>query len=297
MRPHFIAYIDEAGDEGLDKLSSPEASGQSRWLVLGGLLVRKEYDAQVVAWRDETVAATVPPHIRNKLSGQRKKRSLHFKDLKHYQRVAACEAIKDKRFGIVCVCSNKETLLNNEKEKNFFSQKGNLYNYLTRFLLERLTWQLAQFPCEEGEKPRLTICFSRRGGTNYESMKEYFELMRDGREVKRPIRSIDWEIFSPDDIKVENHSKRAGLQLADVVTSATFQGLNPGQYGYCEPRYALTLASRFLHRNRKGNIRNHGLTLIPSFETCPLTEDQKEFILELERRQSQARNKYESNGS
>jgi hypothetical protein len=43
MVMEFIAYIDEAGDEGLTKLRD-ETSRQSRWLMLGGIIVSADRD-------------------------------------------------------------------------------------------------------------------------------------------------------------------------------------------------------------------------------------------------------------
>jgi len=86
-------------------------------------------------------------------------------------------------------------------------------------------------------------------------------------------------VFSPDDIKVENHSRWAGLQLADVATSATVAGLEPNGYGHYEPRYANTLAKRFLTKGKK--VLNTGLVLVPPITKCPLDEAQKRFTLGL----------------
>ena len=36
------------------------------------------------------------------------------------------------------------------------------------------------------------------------------------------LHPIVWSVFDPSNIAVENHSKRAGLQIADTVTSAYF---------------------------------------------------------------------------
>ena len=38
-------------------------------------------------------------------------------------------------------------------------------------------------------------------------------------------------MFDPSNIVVENHSKRAGLQIADAVTSAYFLAVEPNYYG------------------------------------------------------------------
>jgi len=92
-------------------------------------------------------------------------------------------------------------------------------------------------------------------------MKDYLCLMRDGRERHEPVRSIDWSVLNPDDIKVENHSKRAGLQIADVATSATYKGLEPNLYGDVETRYARLFAPRFIKEN--GTRLHAGITIVP----------------------------------
>ena len=49
-----VIYIDEAGDEGLGKLrSSSDRTGQSQWLLVGGIIVRTEDDPNLPKWRDE----------------------------------------------------------------------------------------------------------------------------------------------------------------------------------------------------------------------------------------------------
>lgn len=269
MTLHFVAYIDEAGDEGLGKLKLPGPTGQSRWLAIGGILVRQEHDAHLPEWRDEVMA----------LFPGKSRRDLHFRDLNHHQKVAATEHLSSKTFGVCCVCSNKITLCDGGALFKRFTQKGYLYNYLTRYLLERLTSAVRAVADATGQRASLSVVFSRRGGTDYQSMRDYLILMRDGRERIRPVRSIDWSVFSPDDIKVENHSRWAGLQLADVATSATAAGLEQNGYGYYEPRYANTLAKRFLTKGKR--VLNTGLVLVPPIGKCPLDDAQTSFVLGL----------------
>jgi len=112
-------------------------------------------------------------------------------------------------------------------------------------------------------------------------MKDYLTLMRDGREKIQPVRSIDWSVFSPENIKVENHSRWAGLQLADVVTSASASGLEANGYGHYEPRYALSLAPRFLTAKR--SVHDCGFTLVPPLQKCPLDDKQRAFVEAMEK--------------
>ena len=263
----YIAYIDEAGDEGLGKLREAKAGGgQSRWLAIGAAIVSSENDRQVPKWRDDIMG----------LFPKKRHRDLHFRFLNHDQAVAACQNLAERPVGACVIASNKITLLDHPKLP-VFKQPGHLYNYLVRFLLERVTVACALAAKLAGaEKARLRIVFSRRPNTDYQSMKEYLCLMRDGLEVMKPIRSIRWDVLDPNDIQVENHSKRAGLQIADIITSATTSAFEPNGYGNCESRYALSLKGRFIRNN--GHILDCGLTIIPPIGKCPLTDEQREFV-------------------
>lgn len=270
MSCSFSAYVDEAGDEGFGKLRLPGTTGQSHWLGVVAVLVTESNDRFMPSWRDEIVSLF--PKKKNQ-------RDLHFRHLNHSQRVAACNVISEKPLGICVIASNKETILDSE-ELEIFKRKQHLYNYLVRWLLERLTAACRQKAHLDGNGPAsLSVTFSRRAGTDYQVMRSYFEFMRDGRELMKPVRSIDWSIFDPANIRVENHSVRAGLQIADVVTSATCAGLEPNEYGNVEPRYALSLKARYLKERKR--ILNCGLTLIPPIGRSPLSKEQGAFIAEL----------------
>jgi len=254
----FYAYIDEAGDEGFGKLKTSRCGGQSRWFVLGAILVSEENDRMLPRWRDDVLQI---------FSSAR--RDLHFNKLKHEQKVALCRLLSEKQFGISTICSDKIEITKLRSDLYVkYKEKGHLYNYLTRYLLERLTAACAAKARTQGAKARLEVTFSRRAGTDYAVMRDYLYLMRDGKEKLPPVRSINWSVLNPEDIKVENHSKRAGLQIADVVTSATYAGLEPNLYGDVEPRYARLLAHRFLKEN--GTIANCGVTVVPRNSTRKL---------------------------
>lgn len=266
MTVKFTAYIDEAGDEGIGQLDHQGAGGQSRWLILGGIIVRDEADKALPKWRDEVMG----------LFPNKQSRQLHFRNLVHEQRVAACGLLSQKNFQSIAVCSNKITLTYGPEMKRRFSQKGFLYNYLTRYLLERLTAFVRLNAECQTQGAALKVVFSRRHNTDYNSMREYLCLLRDGREKVRPVRTIDWTVFDPDNIEVEDHSRRAGLQIADICTSAILRALEKDRYGYYEPRYALMLGQTLL---KVGGARiNWGLTLVPKQNQGPLDTSQKDFL-------------------
>lgn len=261
----FIAYVDEAGDEGFGKLGSDEPTAQSQWFSIGACIVSEDNNRLIVSWRDEIMSA-----FKNKNN-----RDLHFRDLKHDQRVHACATIAKKPIGACIVSSAKKTLLE-ASERDVFKKKQHLYNYLTRLLLERITDACSKRAAAIGEQAHLRVLFSRRKGTDYEQMRDYLRFLRDGREKLQPIRSIDWSVLDPEDIAVENHKVRAGLQVADLFTSAVWKALEPNGYGRCEDRYAREIASRLLKSD--GNALNYGFTLIPPYSKCPLNAEQRSFV-------------------
>jgi hypothetical protein len=263
MTHHFTAYIDEAGDEGFGKLCAGQVGGQSHWLALGACVVSRENDLKLPTYRN---------HVLSRFP-KRSTRDLHFRDLKHDQRIVVCQEIARLPVGVCVAMSHKITISGSRYEETF-KQKGFLYNYLVRWLLERLTAACARKASPE--RCTMKIVFSRRGGTDYQSMVDYFKLMMDGGEQIPPTRSINWSAIDFDQIHVENHAKWAGLQFADCVTSAFFCGLEPNIYGNFEPSYALLLKDRLIRQD--GNALNCGLTIVPSVDKAALDPQQADFV-------------------
>lgn len=260
---HFTVYIDEAGDEGFGKLAAGPLGGQSRWLALGACIVTRENDLKLPAWRDK-ILSRFP---------KRQSRDLHFRNLKHDQKVVVCQEIAQMPVGFCTTLSHKITIPGSRYEA-VFKKPGYLYNYLVRWLLERVSSS-----CHVKSHPvgcKIKIVFSRRGGTNYQSMIEYFRLMRDGNEVARPIRSIIWKQIDFEHIYVEDHAKWAGLQFVDCLTSAFFNAVEPNCYGNYEPTYANILRPRLIKKN--GSALNAGLVVVPSLPKSCLDASQTAFF-------------------
>lgn len=266
MDGRYHIYIDEAGDEGFGKLRDPGRTGQSRWLALGAIIVTAENDRLLPQWRDAVM----------RMFPDKKKRDLHFRKLSHAQKVAACNYLREKPIGCCVILSNKTTIIDSGKS-HIFKQKGYLYNYLVRFLLERVSDACAlKTDCAGFRPEKAIVTFSRRAGTDYHDMKDYLYLLKCGREKFKSIRDIDWRFVDPEKIYVENHEKRAGLQIADAFTSATAAALEPNAFGFCEPRYATILKERYVKLG--GSLLNSGITLVPTIDKNPLSEEQSRFI-------------------
>ncbi len=260
----FIAYIDEAGDEGFGKLRKQDAiGGQSNWLLIGAAVVEESNDTKLPEWKRNIIV--------NRL--RKAGPDLHFINLSHDQRVVVSQEVAKLPVWAAVAFSHKLTIPGSKFEK-VFKQPGYLYNYLVRWLLERITAEVKGRP---GGPHRLRLVFSRRGGTNYTKMSNYLRLLRDDRAVYPSPGKIAWDVLNPNDIEVLSHSKRAGLQFADCITSAFYAGVEPNFFGNHEPRYANLLSANLLRR--RGNALNHGVIPVPHFDKCGASAEQRAFFL------------------
>lgn len=258
MAHSFVAYIDESGDDGLANFREPGAGGgASNWLAIGAVIYRLTNDLEAVSWRDE---------IRGQMP-EKKSRSIHFKDMGHGQRLMAARMIGAKPLRAIVVASNKRTI-----EPGTYDGKNQLYFYLTRYLIERMSWLAGSMrqTVREGDGS-IRITFSRRGGMQYDAFKDYLRRLSEDPKV-----SIKWPVVDIDAVTAEDHSKRAGLQLADIVTASVAAGLEHDRYGNCERRYA-ELLKPIVYNNR-GNYLSYGLKIVPSPAEMELSDEQTRMI-------------------
>ena len=261
----FIAYIDEAGDEGFGKLRNPAGGGgQSSWLILGAMIVAAVDDPLVPQWKRE---------IRSRFPTMQSP-DLHWSRLGHDKRVVVSSDLSVLPMRAALTLSHKVTISGSRWEGTF-KRPGYLYNYLTRWLLERLIdWCERQ---SRSDKTSLRVVFSKRRGTNYGEMKRYLHKLSDNCDKFRSPRNTNWSVLDIEGIEVEDHSKRAGLQLADCVTSAFFTALEPNRYGNTEPSYAQRLIGNLI-KNEAGQTVNTGLTVVPGLHAAAPNEPQLRFL-------------------
>lgn len=261
MAHSYVAYIDECGDDGLGNYRVPEAhGGASRWLNLSATVCRMSRDLETVSWRNE---------IRLRLGPKRQKRPLHFVDLSHAQRVMAAQVLRTKPFRAMCVVANKPII-----PAGIYAQKNQLYFYLCRYLIERISWlcrdMRQQVPEGDG---RVKIIFSRRGGMSYADFRAYLERLRAAQEDD--IR-IHWPVIDIDGIEALDHSTRAGLQISDIVASALSAGVEPDHFGNCELRYAELLKP--IIYQRRGNYLSYGMKFYPWADRIQLDPQQEALV-------------------
>jgi hypothetical protein len=153
--------------------------------------------------------------------------------------------------------------------KGIYTEKNQLYFYMTRYLIERLSWLCRDLRprVPEGDG-RVAIAFSRRGGMSYDAFRDYLRRLKasnDG-DVK-----IAWPVIDIDGVDAKDHSSSASLQLVDAIASSIACAVEPNPYGSCELRYAEILKP--ITYQRKGNYLSYGVKVVPKTEECGLSRD------------------------
>ena len=261
MTHSYLAFIDESGDDGLDKFREPGGrGGSSSWLNNLSLPI------PAGAWPRRGCLA------RDEISGkmpEKKSRSLHFTELNHNQKVVAAQTIASKPLRAMSVLAAKRPI-----PKGIYTDKNQLYFYLTRYLIERLSWLCRDLRprVPEGDG-RVAITFSRRGGMSYDAFREYLRRLKasNDQEVK-----IHWPVIDIDGVDAKDHSSSASLQLADAIASSFAAAVEPNSYGNCELRYAEILKP--VTYQRKGNFLSYGVKVVPKPDDCGLNDEQKRLI-------------------
>jgi len=210
-------------------------------LVLSALVFRRENDLLAVELaRQARELLKKPP-----------KHPLHFRELKHEQRVPFVRMIGQAKARSVNVLIHKPSI---PEPENFQQLKYSLYRYACRLLLERVSWFCRDHYRDEQGNGRAELIFSNRSAMSYEDLRSYLQQLKD--DVMHDVR-IDWNVVDPGLVRPVNHDQLAGLQLADAVATSVFYAVHKNQYGEQEDRY-LKLVSPIIYR-RDGKMEGYGL--------------------------------------
>jgi hypothetical protein len=246
MKSSFIAYVDESGDEGF--VFNADGSGSSRWFVLSAAVIRRTNDLQMVQCLKE---------VREVLKKE-PRTPLHFVDLKHEQRVPYIRRVGKLPIRTVSVLVYKPLIAEPERFQN---TKYLLYNYATRLLLERVSW-LGRDHRRDGEGDGFTeVIFSNRSNLSYDDLRSYLRKLVGQTEASAHQVQVDPTVIDPERIRAVEHSKLAGLQVADAVASGFHFALKVNRYGETEPSYLRHLQKTIFRH--KSVSHGYGLKVWP----------------------------------
>jgi hypothetical protein len=249
MASSFAAFIDESGDEGFT--FHEDGTGSSRWFVLSAAVFRRPNDLAAV----EALKSA-----RRTLQWEPKK-SFHFRDMKHEQRLVMLNALANVPFRTVSVISYKPDIPDVER---YQANKGLLYRYLTRLLVERISWL-----CRDARKPNegnglVDLIFSDRASMSYDDIRAYFDLLRQQSQAGGDV-NIHWSAINTSSLQAVAHSKLAGLQVADAVATSYFYGIKLSRYGIVDPSYVRML-KRHAYRH-DANCFGYGVKFLSKIDS------------------------------
>ena len=239
----FIVHIDESGCEGFSF-----SRGSSKWFVIAALVTPRCLDAG-------TVQLVKTFKVSCKLAA---KKPLHFRDLKHDNRVELLTEMAKARnlMRSIVIAVHKPSLADPE----VFKEKNRLYFYASRYLLERASWlcrDTQTFLDRSRGDGTAHVVFSKRKGMKYEDFKTYV-----GR-LETQETEIKWGVIRPSQVSAQTNGKRAGLQLADAVASAFGFALQPSRKLRDHAKCYVDLVKPLMYSSPFGRRTGYGLKIFP----------------------------------
>src|SRR5262249_51219819 len=148
-----------------------------------------------------------------KLMNKPAKQPLHFRKIKHHQKVPYIAKVAEAPVAAVNVIVHKPSLL----EPETFNKEHRLYHYAVRLLLERVSWLCRDSKRTIGDGS-VEIVFSNRGGMSYTAISEYLDcLLNNAKLMIGGVRLHDIRIapgiIDPAKVFTFSHGKRMGLQV------------------------------------------------------------------------------------
>ncbi|RYZ14153.1 MAG: DUF3800 domain-containing protein [Alphaproteobacteria bacterium] len=275
----YVAFIDEAGDPGLDTVKPLDENGSSEWLILAGVLIRASNEHLVKTWDRELRIA----------GGRKPEHQIHFRFLTDNQKLAVCKKLAEFPQRTFVVASNKKNM---RRYKNDFAQRASdeltgrlqshawLHHWLFRALLERMT-DYAERRALSEDRPRATIKLeiSRCGGIYYREMFAYFKKLRQQSiqgEHWLPGK-IRWSALDFDLMHHYLHKTRSGLVLSDIAASAFFTACDRVDRNRApNPLPAFQLDQCMARRTGRVDdlAVGYGVKLFPDFKEAGLDDEQ-----------------------
>jgi hypothetical protein len=253
----YIAYIDEAGDPGLNRVRPIDENGASEWLVLSAVVMKASREDRVVDWIDK-IRADI---------GVTQRRDLHYRNLSPTRKLAVATALSNLPVRAFAICSNKKNMrrYSNPRAAKIPSQQW-FYNWCVRLLLERVTGFCEnRTMLDHGKREMIKVEFSRRGGHHYSQTRAYhyyLSFQQEGHKIYLQKREPVTKMLSTELMKDYPHYTRAGLQLADAVASAFYQSIDCLGPGRWETAPAKALADVMAKEN--GTTKDFGVALFPT---------------------------------
>jgi hypothetical protein len=230
----FVAYIDEAGDEGFKF-----GSGSSEWFVLAAAVYRRS---------EEVAEVKVVNTVRDRINQGRKpgqeippRKPLHFRDLRHEQRKYYAAQIAQSRVRSLFHLVHKPSLEPDNKVEIKAWQKF-LYTISVLHLAERIALCCHQETTvtDEGDGT-CDLILSNRATMDYDALRRFMTEFIGPDSALGQFQNPG-HVIQAEQIETYQHGQRMGLQIADAIASSHYFALEKDGYGMTEDGYATLLA-------------------------------------------------------
>ncbi len=243
----FIAYVDEYGDEGF-KFPENGNQGSSLWFALSAAVFWAHHD-------HTKCVESVKAKLRKSPA-----KPLHFRDLEHEKKILCAREVGLAPIRSINVAVYKPNLT----ERSTFSQRGRLFSYASKFLLERVSWLCyrAHLRHPHVGDGSVNVIFSQHNTFDPEDFGKYL------RNLERDPRShmINWQVVHSDAISAVPNGDLHGLQVADVLAGSLGAALTPHPTSQiAEHRYLKALWHTLY--SYQGQVHTYGLKIYPSTAT------------------------------
>lgn len=217
--------------------------GSSEYLAMGAIVVRRVNLPHVMQMFDEARAE------RRKPDGAKFKK---FSKSNSKDNFVLTQALGSKPVKVAVIGFHKPSLENTYVRQNH----GNEYNYLFKFLIERISWIVRDADSAGGDHST-DIILSRQEMYSFDELRGYTEKLKRGRG--RFNTRTNWENIG--NIDQTPHQNETEMHLADLVASSFHLAIEPKDHGMTDERFFMNLSKR-IYRGREG--KPHGLKLWPN---------------------------------
>jgi hypothetical protein len=265
----YIAYIDEAGDTGLKNIRTRTAPGASEWLVMSAVL-----EQEVIGWTRQMIASL----------DQHQVRQLHFRELPEHKKGSIARQLASLDVRLFVLLSHKKNMegyrnLNAERAK--VNRTAWFYVWCSKLLMESVTDYCGRRSRKDYGEPRVVRCeFSATGGVKLDDVRAYYSYIKEQARMGLSFRKdfpLDWETVNHEEMFIYPNEERYGLQLADIVASAFYSGLEYPTTGKLNSDHAKLLLPRIAQDKRHKRYM-FGVKVMPRTAGLRLSDDQRAIL-------------------
>ena len=239
---------------------------------MSAVLVRAERETEVGGWVRQMIGSLEQHQIRQ----------LHFRELPAHKKASIARQLASLDVRIFSFLSHKKNM---ENYRNVHAERADVnrtawfYVWCSKVLLESVTDYCGKRSRKEWGEPRVVRCeFSATGGVKLEDVRAYYRYIKEQAKLGLSFRKdfpLDWDIVDHRQMFIYPNADRYGLQLADIVASSFYVGLEYQTVGQLNPEYAKMLAPRVCQDRVHQRKFMYGVKVMPRTVGLRLPVDQR----------------------